>query len=271
MEIINCTPHELSVIAKDGEVVTVPPSGIITRLSEERKPAGIVIMDDGTRIDATAAEHGGIVDLPEMQSNTIFVVSAMVRMALRNRIDVFSPGVLVRDAAGNIIGCQGLTAGETAEEAIASFALDDVRESIFEGVAHPERIMVSVKIAPKVDSYEVLASYGEDRRFRFAKIENCKAVFLTDWKAVYEGDDPELVKLLETTDVIEVTPQMEEQSLETLFSLGYTIARIHQIMAESSSGIERYYDLLTYMEENPEEFNHPRWVYGSTFSRALLK
>ena len=259
MEIINCTPHELSVIAKDGEVVTVPPSGIITRLSEERKPAGIVIMDDGTRIDATAAEHGGIVDLPEARSNTIFIVSAMVRMALRNRIDVFSPGILVRDGAGNIVGCQGLTAGETAEEAIASFALDDARDGIFEGVAHPERIMVSVsKIAPKVDSYEVLASYGEDRRFRFAKIENCKAVFLTDWKAVYEGDDPELVKLLETTDVIEVTPEMEEDALEALFSLGYTIAQIHQIMAESSSGIERYYDLLTHIEENPEELNHPQ-------------
>lgn len=182
MKIINCTPHTLNIIT-DGEVVTVPPSGIITRLSEERKPAGIVIMDDGTRIDATAAEHGGIVDLPEMQSNTIFVVSAMVRMALRNRIDVFSPGVLVRDAAGNIIGCQGLTACETSKEAIKSFAKDDAAQTIFEGVGHNERIFIDVDDTGCVPGeYRVAAIYACVRYERKAMVENCQVMFLSKWK-----------------------------------------------------------------------------------------
>jgi hypothetical protein len=51
---------------------------------------------------------GNIVGLPEPKDGTVYIVSAMVREAARDRIDVFSPGSLIRDDAGNVVGCDGL-------------------------------------------------------------------------------------------------------------------------------------------------------------------
>lgn len=104
--LINLTPHSLTLHG-DG-IVTIPPSGIVARLSVQRKflkPISI----DGVELPVSKSEFGSVQDLPKPQDGTLYVVSAMVAGAV-NRADVFSPGELVRDAKGDVIGAKGLTA-----------------------------------------------------------------------------------------------------------------------------------------------------------------
>lgn len=60
-------------------------------------------------ISISAVEYGNVSVLPAPQEETIFVTSALVAAAVKDREDVFSPGPLLRDDSGKPIGCLGLT------------------------------------------------------------------------------------------------------------------------------------------------------------------
>jgi hypothetical protein len=79
------------------------PTGIVPRLTQTSVEAGYF---DGITLIRT--EYGKVFDLPDEQEGTLLIVSAMVRLALPNRTDLASPGDLIRDEAGNIIGCKNL-------------------------------------------------------------------------------------------------------------------------------------------------------------------
>lgn len=68
----------------------IPPSGSVARCAATSTPAGAV---EG---------------LPDPSTGILFIVSALVRSAVPARADVASPGDLVRDAAGAVIGCRNL-------------------------------------------------------------------------------------------------------------------------------------------------------------------
>jgi hypothetical protein len=51
--------------------------------------------------------YGEVMDLPEPQPNTVYVVSGMVNAATPDRQDVVSPGDHIRDPDGRPIGCIG--------------------------------------------------------------------------------------------------------------------------------------------------------------------
>mgnify|MGYP001598752857 FL=1 len=53
---------------------------------------------------------GDVTGLPEPVAGTIYIVSLLVRQAVPHRLDVLSPGQLVRDSAGQPVGCIGLDA-----------------------------------------------------------------------------------------------------------------------------------------------------------------
>jgi hypothetical protein len=100
--LINLTPHNITVIG-DKESLIIPPAGKVARVISQSIQTGTV---DNVPIFATT--FGDIQDLPEPQDNDFFIVSAMVRSALPDRKDILSPGDLVRDHNGNVIGCRGL-------------------------------------------------------------------------------------------------------------------------------------------------------------------
>jgi hypothetical protein len=118
----NLTPHAINVFAADGTtlLVIVPPSGEIARVSFSRVKTGVVPIEGDAeallREDPLAGipvfvnNYGAVSGLPAPQFGTIYVVSAMVRQAVPTRRDVLSPGELIRDAAGQPIGCRGLEA-----------------------------------------------------------------------------------------------------------------------------------------------------------------
>lgn len=100
---VNLTPHDINVILDDGSVKTIQKSGKVARCAQTRDEFAVV---DGVRLSHTS--FGDVFDLPDQEDGTVFIVSAMVRNAVCNRSDVASPGDLVRDANGVVIGCNGL-------------------------------------------------------------------------------------------------------------------------------------------------------------------
>lgn len=103
--IVNMTPHGVTVLAMDGQVLRVlPPSGQVVRVSTTEAPYGEV---DGLPVCLTV--FGGVVGLPEPIKGTTYLVSLVVRQACPDRTDLVSPGQLVRGPDGQPIGCRGLS------------------------------------------------------------------------------------------------------------------------------------------------------------------
>ena len=112
MSIKNLTPHAVRIFSLDGtaEIITVPPSGSIARVSVTRVPSrsGPVTILDGREIPVMVTTYGDVTGLPNEELTQWLIVSAMVRAALPERRDLLSPGELIRDESGQPIGCRGL-------------------------------------------------------------------------------------------------------------------------------------------------------------------
>ena len=104
MNFVNLTPHTIKVVDGEGNIViSVPASGNIARVTVSNQ---LVETVDGVEI--YRAVMGAVVGIPEVASDTIYIVSMVVRQEVPNRSDVASPGELVRDGSGNPVGCRGL-------------------------------------------------------------------------------------------------------------------------------------------------------------------
>ena len=96
---VNLTPHAVVVVGGP----TLPPSGSVARCASSSTPAG-----EHGGVGLVRTVFGAVKGLPEPEAGVIFVVSALVRAAVPGRSDVASPGDLVRDAAGAVVGCRNL-------------------------------------------------------------------------------------------------------------------------------------------------------------------
>ncbi len=105
MQLVNLTPHVVRIFGQDGETLLAEifPSGEVARCSVTSTEVGRV-----GDVPLFAAVFGQVDGLPEPRPETIFIVSMLVRSALPNRVDLASPGELIRDASGQPIGCKGL-------------------------------------------------------------------------------------------------------------------------------------------------------------------
>ena len=105
--IVNLTPHPLVLVGTNG-TLEVPPSGQIARLAVTRQQLDPVIVD-GVELPVSRASMGAVEGLPTPQDGVLLVVSALVAGAV-SRPDVLSPGELIRDGSGAVIGARGLAA-----------------------------------------------------------------------------------------------------------------------------------------------------------------
>lgn len=103
MNFVNLTPHDVSISMPDGSSKLLPKSGKEARCDEVSELVGEW---EGIPLYVTA--YGEVIGLPQVEEGTVFIVSFMVRAALPHRSDLASPGKLVRDDKGQIIGCKGL-------------------------------------------------------------------------------------------------------------------------------------------------------------------
>ena len=96
MELVNLTPHSINILQK----MMIEPSGTVARCKEITEDAGRV-----GSIPLIYRRYSDVEDLPAPKKDVFYIVSHMVRTALPERTDLLSPGSLLRDGDGNILGC----------------------------------------------------------------------------------------------------------------------------------------------------------------------
>jgi hypothetical protein len=97
MKILNYTPHEVICAGRKY------PSAGVARVACRNEPFRTV---DG--IDFVRQEFGQIEGLPDASLDTVYIVSVLVKAAAADRSDLVSPGDLVRDGEGRVVGCKNL-------------------------------------------------------------------------------------------------------------------------------------------------------------------
>ena len=101
---VNLTPHTLTVVDRNGKIHNIEPSGIIARVHTAKTTIGST---DGFGV--TVEVTGNVIDMPEPEWLTLYIVSRVVATQLMGRTDVLVPGDFIRDEAGNIVGCNGFS------------------------------------------------------------------------------------------------------------------------------------------------------------------
>ena len=106
MEIVNLTPHAITVLIGD-KTVEFPSMGI-ARAEQE-----LVQTDSINGIPLFQITFGAPVDLPEPQEDSYYVVSAITAQSAQKAggitSDLLLPAKLVRDESGQIVGCEGFS------------------------------------------------------------------------------------------------------------------------------------------------------------------
>ena len=112
MKIVNLTPHALNIRQNNGLLLSVEPSGIVARCQTTKRVVDWLTddlhPDDVPHIQVRKTEYGAVEGIPAEESGTIYVTSMLAAQAAR-RGDVLFPGEAIRDANGNIVGCDGLS------------------------------------------------------------------------------------------------------------------------------------------------------------------
>lgn len=103
MNIVNCTPHPITIILPDGEKKVFEASGIVPRVQMETVETNYI-----NGIPVKHVKYGIPTGIPESTPETVYIVSAMVAQAC-DRDDIVAPdtGAAIRDEKGNIIGVPG--------------------------------------------------------------------------------------------------------------------------------------------------------------------
>lgn len=184
MQFINLTPHSISIRNEAGEeILSLPPSGQVARVAEQRENLGLL---EG--IEVTRASYGEIEGLPEPRPGVAYIVSGMVLAACQDRADVFAPGVAVRDAEGRIVGARGLSASAAyvapTQEPTDKAASEDAALRVFtaaagkvdEGAAVQEVVLSS---GAKISAVTI----GEEGRGRR------RGLLPVEWRGVEPGGE----------------------------------------------------------------------------------
>lgn len=123
MNVINLTPHTINVRTESGWFESFPPSGLVARVATTMQAVDLDLYPPAVRsLAAGFGKHeagemvirsstfGAVTGLPESAEDTVYLVSALVRAAVPHRLDVLSPGELIRNESGQPVGCDGFIA-----------------------------------------------------------------------------------------------------------------------------------------------------------------
>lgn len=106
--VLNYTPHDpLRIFVADEEVAALPAAGDSVRLDEIAEPTGQLRIG-GHDVPLVTMEYGRAEGLPDPVAGTVLVVSQLVCRAYPDRGDLVFPVDLVRNSAGDVVGCRGL-------------------------------------------------------------------------------------------------------------------------------------------------------------------
>jgi hypothetical protein len=106
-ELVNLTPHPITMIYPDGEVITIPLSDKFNIVRSELE----IIPLENEKINnfpTVFTKLSEVEDLPDPHNGTIYIVSQMTCAAMPERKDLFFPFKYKRDTSGKIQGCLSL-------------------------------------------------------------------------------------------------------------------------------------------------------------------
>lgn len=106
VELVNLTPHDVTLVAKNGETFTIPATGDCARVGVSSETIGSMF-EDMFDIVRTVFDRE-VVGLPAPQDGVIYLVSTLVAQASPSRRDLLVPANLVRDEAGRVVGAGAL-------------------------------------------------------------------------------------------------------------------------------------------------------------------
>lgn len=99
-KLLNLTPHVINLLTNTGDIVAIEPlNDTPARVSATLKDCG-VFEANGLAFNHTEQEFGDIINLPEEQEGTFFIVSRIVADAAPERKDLAIVNDLVRDEQG---------------------------------------------------------------------------------------------------------------------------------------------------------------------------
>lgn len=104
MTIVNLTPHTIVIVSGNGNKIEIAPTGIIPRVSTT-----VVKVGEEGGIPLFRTEYGAVTDLPPSEDGKLFVVSGLLKAACPERKDLLTPAKQIRDEAGRVVGCEGLS------------------------------------------------------------------------------------------------------------------------------------------------------------------
>ena len=106
--IVNLTPHAVNIVNNDNSVaITIEASGDVARCSQTIDIVGS-ITTNSVSIPISSSSYGEVVDLPDPKPGYYYIVSRLVMSACPARQDLLCPNDLVRNDAGQVIGCRSL-------------------------------------------------------------------------------------------------------------------------------------------------------------------
>jgi hypothetical protein len=110
MELVNLTPHALTIVDGDGNIVaTIPSSGVARARQTDRQVGEVEV--GGVTVPVFETVFGETDGLPEPVEGVAYIVSIITLNAARAQgrttDDLLLSSGLVRDDAGAIIGCKG--------------------------------------------------------------------------------------------------------------------------------------------------------------------
>ena len=107
-QIVNLTPHAVNIVGDNNSVITtIPASGDVARCSQTIDIVGS-ITTGSVSIPVSSSSYGEVIDLPDPKPGYYYIVSRLVMSACPARQDLLCPNDLVRNDAGQVIGCRSL-------------------------------------------------------------------------------------------------------------------------------------------------------------------
>ena len=108
MELVNLTPHEITIY-KDGRIIKkIPPSGIDVALQQKTKERGSLKLDD-YEIPMQETSYTTVKNLPEAKEGVLYIVPLIIAANMPQRRDLVFPCRYERNETGSICGCNGFS------------------------------------------------------------------------------------------------------------------------------------------------------------------
>ncbi len=101
MNIINLTPHKITLLDESNKVILELESSGVARCTVTRQKIKEI---NGIPVNRTV--FGEVTGLPEPKPKTFYIVSRTVAEAVKDRKDILIVDDTVRDNEGRIIGCK---------------------------------------------------------------------------------------------------------------------------------------------------------------------